>query len=171
MRKAASLHAEVSVVPDLFQGTGLGSPDTRCHQGELVAGVEMSLSDPIADLLVRVRNALNAGLDVVELPHSKLKGEVTRVLKREGYITDYAVEGGVKKTLRVYLKYTADREPAITGLKRTSKPGLRKYVSADDVPRVLGGMGVSILTTSSGIISDREAREKHVGGEVMCSVW
>jgi len=132
----------------------------------------MSLSDPIADMLTRIRNAHMAGHEVVEVPHSKLKGEITRVLKREGYINDYVVEGGVKKTLRLYLKYTGDEsEPAIRGLKRESKLGLRSYVGADDVPQILGGLGIAILSTSSGIMTDREAREKHVGGEVLCSIW
>jgi len=113
-----------------------------------------------------------AGHEVVEVPHSKLKGEITRVLKREGYINDYVVEGSAKKTLRLYLKYTGDEsEPAIRGLKRESKLGLRSYVGADDVPKVLGGLGIAVLSTSSGIMTDREAREKHVGGEVLCSIW
>lgn len=131
----------------------------------------MSLSDPIADMLTRIRNAHMAGHEVVEVPHSKLKGEITRVLKREGYINDYVVEGSVKKTLRLYLKYTGESEPAIRGLKRESKLGLRSYVAAAEVPRVLGGLGIAILSTSSGIMTDREARGKHVGGEVLCSIW
>lgn len=131
----------------------------------------MSLSDTIADMLTRVRNAHMAGLDIVEMPHSKLKGEISRVLKKEGYITDYVVEGGAKKVLRIYLKYTVEREPAIRGLKRESKPGLRRYVAADEVPRVLGGLGVTILSTSSGVMTGSEARKQHVGGEVLCSVW
>jgi len=112
-----------------------------------------------------------AGHEVVEVPHSKLKGEITRVLKREGYINDYVVEGGVKKTLRLYLKYTGENEPAIRGLQRESKLGLRSYVAADEVPQILGGLGIAILSTSSGIMTGREAREKHVGGEVLCSIW
>ncbi len=131
----------------------------------------MSLSDPIADMLTRIRNAHMAGHEVVEVPHSKLKGEITRVLKREGYINDYVVEGGVKKTLRLYLKYTGENEPAIRGLQRESKLGLRSYVAADEVPQILGGLGIAILSTSSGIMTGREAREKHVGGEVLCSIW
>ena len=131
----------------------------------------MSWSDPIADMLVRIRNAHMAELDTAEMPHSRIKEDITRVLKREGYITDYAVEGGVKKTLRVYLKYTADREPVITGLKRISKAGLRQYVGADEVPRVLGGLGVAIMSTSAGIMTGKEARGKQLGGEVICSVW
>lgn len=131
----------------------------------------MSLSDPIADMLTRIRNAHMGGHEVVEMPHSRLKTEITRVLKREGYVTDYVVEGGVRKVLRLYLKYTDDHDPAIRGLQRESKPGLRRYVSTAEVKPVLGGLGVSILSTSAGVMSDREARKKHVGGEVLCSVW
>ena len=131
----------------------------------------MSLSDPISDMLTRIRNAHMAGQDVVEMPHSKFKGEVARVLKKEGFITDYVAEGGVKKVLRLYLRYTPEREPVIKGLKRVSRPGLRKYVSAEEVPRVLGGMGVAILSTSSGIVTDTDARKKNIGGEVICSIW
>lgn len=129
------------------------------------------MTDPIADMLVRIRNAQNAEHQVVEMPYSKMKGEVARVLKREGYIVDYATEGNVKKTLRVYLKYGSGAEPAIRGLKRVSRPGLRKYVQADDVPRILGGLGIAILSTSSGIMTGREAQRNRVGGEVLCSIW
>jgi small subunit ribosomal protein S8 len=131
----------------------------------------MSLSDPIADMLTRIRNAHGAEHDVVELPHSRLKEEIARVLKKEGYITDYVVEGRMPKNLRVYLKYTQDHEPAIRGLKRESKPALRKYVSNREVPRVLGGLGVAIVSTPAGVMTGREAKQKHVGGEVLCSVW
>lgn len=131
----------------------------------------MSWSDPVADMLTRVRNALMAEHEVVEMPHSRLKGEITRVLKREGYIADYAVEGGGRKTLRVYLRYTADRQPVIRGLRRESKGGLRRYVTAGNLPRVLGGMGTAILSTSAGVMTDRDAREKNIGGEFLCSVW
>jgi len=131
----------------------------------------MSLSDPIADMVVRISNAHGAGLDVVEMPFSRLKGEITRLLKREGYVTDFVVEGDVKKTMRIYLKYDLDRTPAIRGIKRVSTPGLRSYVGADAVPKVLGGLGITILSTSSGVVTGKEAREKNIGGEVMCSVW
>jgi len=131
----------------------------------------MSMNDPVADMLNRVRNALAAGQEVTKIPHSKLKGEVCRVLKREGYISDYTVDGNVKKTLRVYLKYEDDRTPVIRGVKRDSKPGLRRYVSASDMPRVLGGMGIAVLTTSQGVMTGHDAREKGIGGEVICRVW
>jgi small subunit ribosomal protein S8 len=108
---------------------------------------------------------------VAEVPHSKLKVEIARLLKQEGYISDYVVEGRTPKVLRVYLKYTGENEPVIRGIKRESRPGLRNYAAADEVPRVLGGLGVAMLSTSSGILTDKEARAKHVGGEVLCSVW
>jgi small subunit ribosomal protein S8 len=131
----------------------------------------MSWSDPIADMLTRIRNALGAGRDVVEMPHSKMKAEIARVLKHEGFVNDFSVEGGVRKELKVYLRYTDKREPAIRGLKRMSTPGLRRYVQARAVPRVLGGQGVALLSTSRGILSDREAREQGIGGELICTVW
>jgi len=131
----------------------------------------MSLSDPLADMLTRMRNAIAVGHEKVSMPSSKLKGEVARVMKTEGLIRDYVVEGAVQKTLTIYLKYLDGYEPTIRGLKRFSKQGLRKYSGADEIPKVLGGLGVAILSTSSGIMSDKEARKKHVGGEVLCTVW
>jgi small subunit ribosomal protein S8 len=131
----------------------------------------MSWSDPIADMLTRIRNAQRAGLEMVEMPHSSLKGEIVRVLKREGFIHDHVVDGSTKKTLRVYLKYGPGHEPAIQGLKRESKAGRRVYASVRAVPRVLDGMGVAILSTSSGVMTDKEARKRRVGGEVVCLVW
>ena len=131
----------------------------------------MSWSDPIADMLTRIRNAQAATHEMVEVPHSKLKAEIARVLKREGFITDYVSEGGAKKVLRVYLKYSPEGEPSIRGLQRVSRPGLRKHTGVDEIRPVLGGMGVAILTTSQGIMTDQEARRQRVGGEVLCSVW
>jgi small subunit ribosomal protein S8 len=131
----------------------------------------MSWADPIADMLTRIRNAHMAGQSVVEIPHSKVKNEIARVLKREGYLSDFTVERGARKCLRVYLKYTPDGEPVIRGLRRESRPGLRRYVASREAPRVLGGLGVAIMSTSSGIMTSREARRKKVGGEVLCSVW
>ena len=131
----------------------------------------MSWSDPIADMLVRIRNAHMAELEIVEMPHSQVKSEIAKVLKKEGYITDFAVEGGVKKTLRVYLKYTQEHDPAILGLKRISKAGRRRYVAADEIPKVLNGLGIAVMSTSSGIMTGKEARSKNIGGEVVCSVW
>ena len=131
----------------------------------------MSWSDPIADMLTRMRNALASGRELVEMPHSKLKGEIARVLKREGYIEDFAVEGDTVRNLKVFLKYTGDHKPAIRGLRRTSSPGRRVYASAEKVPVVLNGLGISLISTSSGILSDKEVRQKHVGGEVLCNIW
>ena len=131
----------------------------------------MSMSDPIAAMLTGIRNAQAAAREVVELPFSKMKGEISRILKKEGFIVDYVVEGGMKKTLRIYLKYDSEHTPVIRGLKRESKPGLRKYVPGTDVPRVLGGLGVAILTTSAGLMTGAEAAKKGTGGEVLCSVW
>jgi len=134
----------------------------------------MSLADPLSDMLTCIRNAVAVQHKTVSMPHSKLKGEIARVMKSEGFIRDFVVEGvegGVKKTLKIYLKYVDGYEPSIRGLQRYSKPGLRKYCGAADVPRVLGGLGVAILSTSSGVLSNKEAREKHVGGEVLCTIW
>ena len=132
----------------------------------------MTYSDPIADMLVRIRNAHANGAELLELPSSKMKGEIARLLKREGYIGDYVTEGGAaRKTLRIYLKYYGDHEPCIRGLRRISKSGLRHYVGCDKIPRVLGGMGIAILSTPSGVMTDKDARQQHVGGEVLCYVW
>ncbi len=131
----------------------------------------MSLSDPIADMLTRIRNAQNAGREMVELPSSKMKTEIVRILKREGYIRDFSIEGGDKKVLRLYLKYIEGDEPAIRGLKRESRPGLRSYTSQKEMPKVLGGMGIMVLSTSKGILTDKDARKQDVGGEVLCSIW
>jgi small subunit ribosomal protein S8 len=132
----------------------------------------MSLSDPISDMLTRVRNAHSAEKETVDMPHSRVKGEIARILKREGYVRDFTVEGaGGKRTLRVFLKYGPDGEKGIAGLRRVSKPGLRRYKGSEQMPRVLGGMGLAIVSTSSGILTDAEARRQKVGGEVLCYVW
>ena len=131
----------------------------------------MSLSDPIADMLTRIRNAQGAQRETVEMPSSNMKTEIVRILKREGYVKDFSVEGGTKKVLRIYLKYSESEEPAIKGLKRESKPGLRDYTSMKEMPKVLGGLGVMIVSTSKGILTDRDARKQNVGGEVLCSIW
>jgi small subunit ribosomal protein S8 len=132
----------------------------------------MSVCDPIADMLTRVRNALKAGQDTAVVPHSALKSEIARVLKKEGFIADYVAEKQAgHKVLRIQLKYGPDREPVIRGLRRISRPGLRQYVTAKKVPLVVGGMGIAMLSTSKGIMTDREARAQKVGGEVICYVW
>jgi small subunit ribosomal protein S8 len=122
-------------------------------------------------MLTRVRNAQKAGHASVEMPHSRLKAEIARVLKREGFVSDFAVENGAPKSLKLLLKYTEQLEPVIRGLKRESCPGLRRYVVAAKVPRVLGGQGIAILSTSAGILTDREARARNIGGEMLCTVW
>ena len=132
----------------------------------------MSMTDPIADMLTRIRNGLMAGLTSVDIPQSKIKQELARILKREGYILDHILEvDDNRKVLKVYLKYGVDEESVIQGLRRVSKPGLRRYVHGEKAPRVLGGLGIAILSTSQGILTDREARRKLVGGEVLCYVW
>ncbi len=132
----------------------------------------MSGSDPIADMLTRIRNGSAARQPEVRMPYSRMKREIARLLEREGFIAGFGVEGeGAKRALQVRLKYTADEQPVIQGLRRVSRPGRRDYVGADRVPRVLHGIGVAILTTSSGLMTDREARRARVGGEVLCQVW
>lgn len=133
------------------------------------------MTDPISDMLTRIRNANRALLPQVEVPHSKLKESITAILKREGYVADYSVEGpadktAAGKTIKIKLKY-AGRKPIIEGLRRVSRPGLRRYAGATEVPRVLGGLGTSILSTSEGIMTAVQARKKNVGGELLCIVW
>ncbi len=132
------------------------------------------MTDPIADLLTRLRNAIMAGHKVVEAPASNLKKEVARILFEKGYILGYKViEGeGVQNTLKIALKYNPkSKKPAIKSIQRVSRPGLRKYVAADEMPRVLNGLGVAILSTSKGLMTDKEARKENIGGEVLCYVY
>ena len=129
-------------------------------------------SDPIADMLTRVRNALMARHPKVDVPSSKIKAEIARILKEEGYILNFKnVEDGAKKSIRLYLKYSTGNVPVITRLVRVSRPGCRSYVGSEEVPRVLGGLGVSILTTSRGVMTGADARKSGVGGEILCQVW
>ena len=133
----------------------------------------MTMSDPIADMLTRIRNANTAKHDTVDVPASKMKLAIADILVREGYIKKYdIVEDGAFQTIRISLKYGADKnEKIISGIKKISKPGLRVYAKANDVPKVLGGLGIAILSTSNGVITDKEARKLGVGGEVICYVW
>ena len=133
----------------------------------------MSMSDPIADMLTRIRNANTAKHDTVDIPASKMKIAIADILVDEGYITKYdIVEDGNFKSIRVTLKYGADKnEKVITGIKRISKPGLRVYAGKDEIPTVLGGLGIAILSTNKGIVTDKEARKLQVGGEVLAFVW
>ena len=132
----------------------------------------MTMTDPVADLLTRLRNANSAFHDTVTLPHSKLKVNIADILKAEGYIADWRVEDArVGKTLVLDLKYGPNRERSIAGIKRVSKPGLRVYAKSNEIPKVLDGLGVAILSTSSGLLTDRQASKKGVGGEVLAYVW
>ncbi len=132
----------------------------------------MVMTDPIADMLTRIRNANVVRHEVLELPSSKLKTEIADILKREGYVRDYEVaEDNKQGVLKIYLKYGSNEERVITGIKRISKPGLRVFAKADQVPRVLNGLGTAIVSTSKGVLSDKEARSQHVGGEVLAYIW
>ncbi len=130
------------------------------------------MTDPIADMLARIRNALMARHKTVEIPASKLKQEIARILKEEGYIEDYEfVAEGPQGKIVITLKYDENRRPVIAGLKRVSKPGRRIYAGAKKLPRVMGGLGIAIISTSRGIMTDHEARKRGVGGEILCEVW
>ena len=132
----------------------------------------MNVTDPIADMLTRIRNGNTAGKDVVSMPSSKVLAEVARVIAEEGYIEGYAVEDTTpQKTLHVTLKYGARHARIIRGIKRISKPGLRVYARCEELPKVLGGLGVAIISTSKGLMTDRAARQENLGGEVLCYIW
>ena len=132
----------------------------------------MTMTDPIADMLTRIRNANTVGHETVEIPASKMKKAIAEILKAEGFIADYEViEDNKQGTIKVTMKYGAHKERVISGIKKISKPGLKVYAKADEVPRVLGGLGIAIISTSHGIVSDKEARKLGVGGEVICYVW
>ena len=128
------------------------------------------MNDPISDMLTRIRNANGALLPMVNVPHSKLKESIAGILKREGYIQDFSVEGQLPKTLKLKLKYQG-KKSVIEGLRRVSTPGLRRYVGATDIPRVRGGLGVAVLSTSEGLMTGNQARKKNIGGELLCYVW
>ncbi|MBI5206616.1 MAG: 30S ribosomal protein S8 [Candidatus Firestonebacteria bacterium] len=132
----------------------------------------MSMTDPIADMLIRIRNANNVFHEKVDIPASKLKMEIAKILKNEGYIKNYKyIEDRKQGIIRIYLKYSANKEKVISQLVRISKPGLRVYSRADKLPRVLSGMGTAIISTSCGVMTDRESRKKSIGGEIICYVW
>jgi small subunit ribosomal protein S8 len=128
------------------------------------------MTDPIADLLARIRNASRAVLPTVEMPHSKMKESLARLLLKEGYVSDVAVEGDKIKRLKLTLKYSG-RRGVIEGMRRVSRPGLRSYVGSGEIPRVRGGLGVAVISTSEGVMSGQDARRKNLGGEVVCYVW
>lgn len=132
----------------------------------------MSMTDPIADMLTRIRNGITSRHDRIELPSSKLKVEVAKILKSEGFISNFkVVEEGTQPTLRLYLKYSDDGEPVIHGIERISRPGRRVYRGKEEIPQVLGGLGLAIVSTSQGVLSGHDAVRKGVGGEVLCQVW
>lgn len=132
----------------------------------------MTMTDPIADMLTRIRNANTASHETVEIPASKIKKSIAGILTEEGYIDGYDVtEDNKQGTIKIKMKYGPDKEKVITGIKKISKPGLKVYAKASDVPRVLGGLGIAIISTSNGVISDKEARKLGVGGEVICYIW
>lgn len=128
------------------------------------------MTDPISDLLTRIRNAQGGLLKHIEVSHSKIKESIAKILKAEGYVGAVTVEGSTKKTMKVVLKY-AGKKGTIEGLRRISRPGLRRYVGSAEIPRVLGGMGISIVSTPEGVMTGAEARKKHLGGELLCYVW
>ena len=133
----------------------------------------MNMTDPIADMPTRIRNGVQARMETVDIvPVSKVKTEIARILKAEGYIENYSFSGeGVDRKMTVTLKYASDKRSAITGLKRISKPGLRVYAKGENVPKVLNGLGIAIVSTSEGMMTDKEARKKHIGGEVIAYIW
>ena len=132
----------------------------------------MTMTDPVADMLTRIRNANIAGHATVDIPASKIKKNIAEILVKEGYIKGYEiVEGETQDIIRVTMKYGPDKTKVITGIKKISKPGLKVYAKADEVPKVLGGLGIAIISTSSGLVTDKEARKLGVGGEVICYVW
>ncbi len=132
----------------------------------------MSMSDPLADMLTRLRNAVMVKFDSVEMPLSTVKIDVAKVLKQEGYIRDYQIKSdSIQGTLKIDLKYGPNKEAVITGLKRVSKPGLRKYTKVSDIPKVLNGLGIAIISTSKGVVTDKTARALNSGGEIICEVW
>jgi small subunit ribosomal protein S8 len=128
------------------------------------------MNDPISDMLTRIRNAHRALLPAVDVPHSRMKESIAGILKREGYIADFAVEGQIPKHLKLRLKYQG-KKSVIEGLQRVSSPGLRRYVGSTDIPRVRGGLGVAVLSTSEGLMTGTQARKKNLGGELICYVW
>ncbi len=132
----------------------------------------MSLNDPISNMLTSIRNASNVKKDSVDVPASKISKKILEIFRNDGYIEDFRTLSNTKQgTLKVYLKYKTNNEPVIIGLKRVSRPGLRKYVKHDEIPRVLNGLGSAVISTSRGVMSDRQARKEKIGGEILCYVW
>lgn len=131
----------------------------------------MNISDPIADMLTRIRNAQVARHESVAVPNSRIKAEIARVLKSEGFIRDYEMPKEQERDIKIHLRYSGKRDPVVSGLKRISKPGLRIYTKAKDMPRILGGLGIAIVSTPQGVMTAAEAKRANVGGEIICYVW
>lgn len=171
VRSGARFSPQIRHLPHLLSNSGALWGDPRRREGELVGQATMSMTDPIADMLARIRNAIMAQKSQAEIPASRLKQHICEVLKDEGFIVDFRrVEGQASAVLQVDLKWKSN-QCAIEGLRRVSRPGRRQYVGKEKIPRVRGGQGIAILTTSKGLLSDRNARKQAVGGEVICEVW
>jgi small subunit ribosomal protein S8 len=156
----------------VFGAGSQGHPKSDIRNPKSVFKGLSMVSDPIADMLTRLRNALAARHPKVDVPASKLKTEIARILKEEGYILNFKVaEEGPKKTIKIYLKYATNTEPVITHISRVSRPGCRVYVGQSDIPQVLGGMGINILTTPRGVMTGRTAHKEGIGGELLCQIW
>jgi small subunit ribosomal protein S8 len=180
MRQVPGLSEEIRHMPDLLPEHGPQGGDPGRDEVELVGTgivphkgvVQMTMTDPIADMLTRIRNAITVSYETVDIPASKLKVNIAKVLKDEGMIRNFkVVQGEPVKNLRIVLKYDDKGRGVITGLKRVSKPGCRIYSRSESVPQVLNGYGINIVSTSRGLMTDREARKRNIGGEVLCSVW
>ncbi len=169
--RARAVHPQVPDVQNLFPRYGAQGRNSRRRESKLVG--EKMQTDPIADFLTRIRNAAAAKHQRVDVPASKLKAEIARILKEEGYISTFKMvdENKTRKMLRVFLKYTPDRRSVISGVKRISRPGSRRYLGATEIRPVVGGLGINILTTPKGLMSGRSARKAKVGGEILCEVW
>lgn len=187
LRQTEGIYSQVRDVQDLLQESGEYGADSGGQKGQLVIDEiprlavktreggrnRMSMTtDPIADMLTRIRNASMSRHEIVDIPASNVKREMARILKEEGFIKSHEfIDDGKQGTIRLRLKYTPEKACVINGLKRISKPGRRVYARKDQIPKVLGGFGIAILSTSCGLLTDKEARRKGVGGEVLCYIW
>jgi small subunit ribosomal protein S8 len=158
----------------MFQTISANRPDSRSEEGELVIrlwGKNVTVTDPIADMLTRMRNAIMVRHDTVQVPASRMKMSIAKILKEEGFITDFELlKGKPSRMIKIQLKYTDRNTPAITTLERASRPGLRVYVERGEIPRLAGGLGIAILSTSKGVMSGQQARSQGIGGELLCYV-
>lgn len=172
VRKSQGILYKVWSVSTLHSHPGTSRRNLWSQESELVGMKSVVVTDPIADMLVRINNASKAKHTYAEMPSSKMKVQIAEILKREGFIEDcQLIESSPFNVLRVKLRYTKDKQQVIKGIRKISKPGLRVYVKKDEVPRVLGGLGIAIVSTSKGLLTDREARAQSLGGEVICYVW